>query len=78
LNNSDTTGAGDIMLNIQSLSNIPVPKPDKNEQITKLVQQIINDKTNGENINELEIKINKIVNDLFGFAEEEIAFIDAQ
>ena len=78
LNNSDTTGAGDVMLNIQSLSSIPIPIPDKNEQITKLVQQIIDDKSKVESTIKLESKINEIVNDLYGFTKEEIAFIDSQ
>ncbi|MBK8678028.1 MAG: class I SAM-dependent DNA methyltransferase [Sphingobacteriales bacterium] len=64
LNNSDTTGAGDVMLNIQSLSSIPIPIPDKNEQITKLVQQIIDDKSKVESTIKLESKSNEMVNDL--------------
>ncbi len=44
--NSDTTGAGDIMLNIQSLEKIPIPKPtEKSEKIlTDLVDKILNSK----------------------------------
>jgi hypothetical protein len=78
LNNSDTTGAGDVMLNIQSLSNIPIPKHDKNEEITKLVLQIIDNRIEGKNTNKLESKINEIINNLFGFTNDEIAFLNTQ
>lgn len=78
LNNSDTTGAGDVMLNIQSLSSIPIPKPKQDEQISKLVQQIIDNKQMQTNTSKLEAKINQIINDLFEFTNDEITFIDYQ
>ena len=37
--NSDTTGAGDIMLNIQSLIKFPIPKP--NDKILKIADNLL-------------------------------------
>ena len=78
LNNSDTTGMGDVMLSIQSLSSIPIPKPEKNEQISKLVEQIIDEKINEKKTGTIELKINQIINNLFEFTNEEIDFIEIQ
>ena len=39
--NSDTTGAGDIMLNIQSLTKFPIPLPSK-ETVSEIKNKILN------------------------------------
>jgi hypothetical protein len=75
LNNSDTTGAGDIMLNIQSLSSIPIPMPTENEKISEIVENILNKKTDRKNTTELEQEIDNIINNIFNFNISEIAFI---
>ena len=65
-NNSDTTGAGDIMLNIQSLVKFPVPKPNLyfEQQINKYLQS-----------KDYEA-IDKLVYELYGLDKEEIEFIE--
>jgi hypothetical protein len=67
-NNSDTTGAGDIMLNIQSLAKFPIPKPEaKTEmQIKNLIQ-----------LKDYQA-IDSLVYRLYGLSEEEIEFIENQ
>ena len=77
-NNSDTTGAGDIMLNIQSLTKIPIPQLKPNEQkiIENKVSEIIELKKRKVSSHCLENQVNSIINDIFGFSEEEVAFIE--
>ena len=77
-NNSDTTGAGDIMLNIQSLIKIPIPQLKANEQkiIENKVSEIIELKKRKVSSHCLENQVNSIINDIFDFSEEEIAFIE--
>ncbi len=76
-NNSDTTGAGDIMLNIQSLEQIPIPIIDNvnSSIIQDLVYEIIQNKSN--NTLNLEMQIDKNIYKLFDFDEYEIHFIDS-
>jgi hypothetical protein len=66
-NNSDTTGAGDIMLNIQSLEKLPIPKP------TPEIEQKI------ENLVHLQDyqSIDNLVYQIYGLTEEEINFISS-
>ena len=77
-NNSDTTGAGDIMLNIQSLTKIPIPQLKPNEQkiIENKVSEIIELKKRKVSSHCLENQVNSIINDIFGFSEEEITFME--
>ena len=77
-NNSDTTGAGDIMLNIQSLTKIPIPQLKLNEQkiIENKVSEIIELKKRKVSSHCLENQVNSIINDIFGFSKEEVAFIE--
>lgn len=79
-NNSDTTGAGDIMLNIQSLEKIPIPKPNNNtfKIINDLAQSIIDKKSNNESIIVIEQKLNQIIYNIFEFDNNEINFIEIQ
>jgi hypothetical protein len=67
-NNSDTTGAGDIMLNIQSLIKFPIPKPNKKieQQIEKLL------------LTKKYKAIDLLIYQLYGLDEEEIEFIENQ
>ncbi len=76
-NNSDTTGAGDIMLNIQSLENIPIPKIANTEEIECIVIAIIEGKINNLDTIELEKKIDKLVYKMYGLTDEEIEFIES-
>ncbi|WP_260389204.1 BREX-1 system adenine-specific DNA-methyltransferase PglX [Weeksella virosa] len=78
-NNSDTTGAGDIMLNIQSLEKIPIPQKANNRvlatQLESLVDKILNKKTNLENTTKIEEQIDTIIYEMFDFTCEEIYLI---
>ena len=65
--NSDTTGAGDIMLNIQSLVKFPIPIVS-----VELEVYLVSKRQNNHN-NEKEID-SKIYT-LYGFSQEEIDFI---
>lgn len=71
--NSDTTGAGDIMLNIQSLIKFPIPLVDNNSDI--YFQQLIKTHINTHN---KDLEIDKYVYELYGLSNEEIEFIDSQ
>src|SRR5699024_7396226 len=66
--NSDTTGAGDLMLNIQSLEKLLVPYPKKENlvKITQSMKTIISAK-NDNIINKEEEKINEIIYEKFNF-----------
>ncbi|WP_286432771.1 TaqI-like C-terminal specificity domain-containing protein [Myroides odoratimimus] len=78
-NNSDTTGAGDIMLNIQSLEKIPIPKPTKDieEKVNILINKILFNKKNGITTSDLELEINYIIYSIFNFNNQEIEFMEA-
>lgn len=80
---SDTTGAGDLMLNNQSLERLSIPKINsKNEKIAdeliSLVDEILKAKEQNKNANtqELENKINSLVYKLYNLTEEEIKIIE--
>jgi adenine-specific DNA-methyltransferase len=77
--NSDTTGAGDIMLNIQSLESIPFPKISIENQlpVVQIVEKIISSLRENISICELEIELNNLVNSLYGFNNKEINFINS-
>lgn len=70
--NSDTTGAGDIMLNIRSLIEFPIPKINDNNFV-ELVQR----RLQSADIN-IESEIDRRVYELYGLSNEEIAFIESQ
>ncbi len=69
--NSDTTGAGDIMLNIQSLIKFPVPNK-VNKDILKMCR-----KMQQEASDELQAEIDKLIYQSYGFDEDEIAEIES-
>jgi hypothetical protein len=71
-NNSDTTGAGDIMLNIQSLEKLPVPKPNK--EIEKKIVFLLN---NIHHINAAENEIDKLIYQMLDLQKDEITFISS-
>lgn len=77
-NYSDKTGAGDIMLNVQSLEKIPIPEPDKDTEskLVGLVDDIIRLKKENKDTSEIEGKVDKIVYSLYGLSEEEIRIIE--
>jgi hypothetical protein len=79
-NNSDTTGAGDIMLNIQSLEKLPLPKllPEVHNVFCEKVEQVLKRKGNKETTLSIEEEIDKIVYNIFNFCKEEIEFIESQ
>ncbi len=78
-NNSDTTGAGDIMLNIQSLEKIPIPKPTKEieRKINENIEKILSYKKYGIITTEFESEINQVIYGIFQFDKNEIKFIES-
>ena len=76
-NNSDTTGAGDIMLNIQSLVKIPIPQPSINnqEEVENIISEIIEGKKENIDTIFLENKLDEIINNILSLSPEEIDFI---
>lgn len=82
---SDTTGAGDLMLNNQSLERLSIPKINsKNEKIAdeliNLADEILKAKEQDKNANtqKLENKINSIVYKLYNLTKEEIKIIEGK
>lgn len=77
-NYSDKTGAGDIMLNVQSLEKIPIPEPEKDieNKLVKLVDDIIRLKKENKDTSEIEGEVDRIVYSLYGLGEEEINIIE--
>ena len=77
-NYSDKTGAGDIMLNVQSLEKIPIPEPDKDTEskLVGLVDSIIQLKKENKDTSEIEAEVDKIVYSLYGLSDEEIKIIE--
>ncbi len=65
------------MLN-QDVVNFPIPKNKDMKPISILVDQIITNKKQAKNINELEKKIDNLVYQLFDFEMDEIIFIELQ
>jgi hypothetical protein len=66
-NNSDTTGAGDIMLNIQSLEKLPVPKTNK--EIELQIDKLLETQSYKE--------IDKLIYEIYKLTKEEINFISS-
>ena len=62
--NSDTTGAGDIMLNIQSLIKFPVPHSYDKQYISQVLQKEDRDRL-----------VNAYLKQLYGFNDEEWSYI---
>lgn len=79
-NYSDKTGAGDIMLNVQSLEKIPIPEPDKDTEskLVELVDSIIQFKKENKDTSEIEGEVDRIVYSLYGLSEEEIKIIEGE
>lgn len=78
--NSDTTGAGDIMLNIQSLTKFPIPLPSK-ETVSEIKNKILNLLGNlkkGLPIINLQKEIDAYIYTLYEFNNEEVKFIESQ
>ncbi len=82
---SDTTGAGDLMLNNQSLERLSIPKINsKNQKIAdelvNSVDEILKAKEEDKNANtqELENKINSLVYKLYNLTEDEIKIIESK
>jgi len=68
--NSDTTGAGDIMLNIQSLIRFPIPYKSSKE-ISKLCSEMIVNPSR-----ELQYQIDYLIYEAYGFDAKEIQIIE--
>ncbi len=68
--NSDTTGAGDIMLNIQSLVQFPIPKGNYAE-LSKLCNKMILSPTD-----EIQEQMDSIIYNVYNFDKDEIHTIE--
>ena len=79
-NNSDTTGAGDIMLNIQSLEKLPIPilSPENQTVFCEKVSKVLEFKQNSTETILMEKELNKMIYDIFNFDMDEIEFIENQ
>jgi hypothetical protein len=79
LDNAPKTGTGDIIISVQALEPLLVPKASEKVkgEIVKLVDQCVEILSNdtSADIRGLEKKIDNIVFDMYGFTEEERAFI---
>lgn len=77
--NSDTTGAGDIMLNIQSLIQFPIPKlSNKIEGVIKNeILKILNNLKKELPIIDNQRWLDNYIYELYGFNKEEINFIES-
>ncbi len=77
--NSDTTGAGDIMLNIQSLEKIPIPliNSENKEKIDLLVNNIITSKMKRQDTSVFEKQLDSLIYKMFEFDSNEITFIES-
>ena len=85
---SDRTGAGDIMLNIQSVEKLLVPKPSsvEKESIDYVITQILlllnspnvtNDSEKNKQVNKLEVQLNQYIYSMFNFSDLERLFIES-
>lgn len=61
--NSDKTGAGDIMLNVQSFEQIPIPQKTEEEQqpFIRLVDEILEAKQKLKNTKPYSVKLLKMI-----------------
>jgi hypothetical protein len=71
--NSDTTGAGDIMLNIQSLIRFPIPKETKHNL---LLANYVSEQ-NMQYSQDTQNKIDSLIFEIYGFNESEITEIES-
>ena len=71
--NSDTTGAGDIMLNIQSLIRFPIPKIKNSDM--RLIERMI-DQISEKYDPMLQSTIDSMIFSLYGFDKDEIKVIN--
>ena len=71
--NSDTTGAGDIMLNIQSLIRFPIPKIKNSDM--RLIERMI-DQISEKYDPMLQSTIDSKIFSLYGFDKDEIKVIN--
>ena len=83
--NSDKTGAGDIMLNVQSFEKIPLPPITPSNQpivsqIEVLVDKILTAKKQNPqaDISHWEREIDQLVYELYGLTEEEIKIVEGE
>jgi type II restriction/modification system DNA methylase subunit YeeA len=74
---SDRTGAGDIMLNNQSLEKIPIPKPtpETEKTLSDLVDKILEAKSKNLDTSKLETEIDEVVFKLYNLTDKEIEVI---
>ena len=83
LNNADKTGAGDVMLNVQSFEKIPIPPiTSSNEPIVKQIEALADKILAAKQQNphtdtgEWEKEIDRLVYRLYDLTEEEIEIIE--
>ncbi len=82
-NNADKTGAGDILLNVQSFEKIPIPPiTSSNQPIVKQIEDLVDKVLSAKRQNPQadtsawEREIDELVYELYGLSEEEIKIIE--
>ena len=59
--NSDTTGAGDIMLNIQSLVKFPIPQFSEHQATIQEMMSILNNALDNDTLQKIDYLIYKMI-----------------
>ncbi|MFU2128760.1 TaqI-like C-terminal specificity domain-containing protein [Ornithobacterium rhinotracheale] len=75
LKDSPKTGTGDLLISVQAISPLLIPKPKSEtlKKIEKLIENIIS--LNKKDFFKEEEKIDNILNEIYNFTEEEINYI---
>lgn len=80
LQDSPKTGTGDLLISVQAIEPIvvPIPSNKQKENIEFIVDQILSTKKANplSDISSLEAEIDRLVYDLYGLTEEEIAIVE--
>ena len=72
--NSDTTGAGDIMLNIQSLIKFPIPHLSEHQTTIKQMIRVLDNTPDNET---LQQEIDNLIYKMYNFSQSEIELIES-
>lgn len=78
LKNSPKTGTGDLLISVQAIEPLYIPKPDIDieKKISLLVDEIIT--LSDRDISNIELEINTMIYSLYQLTTEEIEFIEEQ
>ena len=78
MKDSPKTGTGDLIVSVQAIEPLKVPKPDQQsiEKIEQLVGQILANA--GQDCSELITEIDRVIYSLYNLSDEEIQFIESR